>query len=109
MSDLSPLNRPDIWTDAVATYEARAEPQTRSFARIALDYADGAAPGVRVLDVATGTGALTLGAAADGAEVRATDFSPSVVERLARCPTEGGFARCEALVMDGQALDLPRS
>lgn len=66
-------------------------------------------PGERVLDVAAGTGALALEAAAGGARVLATDFSPGMVERLAARLGEGGFdqADSEARVMDGQALDLP--
>jgi ubiquinone/menaquinone biosynthesis C-methylase UbiE len=109
MTETSPLHRPDIWTDAVASYEALAEPHTRQFARIALDLAGGVQPGERVLDVAAGTGALALEAAAGGARVLATDFSPGMVERLAARLGEGGFdgTGCQARVMDGQALDLP--
>ena len=75
MTEPSPRHQPDIWSDAVASYEALAEPHTRQFARIALDLAGGVQPGERVLDVAAGTGALTLEAAASGARVLATDFS----------------------------------
>jgi ubiquinone/menaquinone biosynthesis C-methylase UbiE len=81
-----PLNQPDIWTDAVASYEAFAEPLTRQFARIALNMAGCVQRGERILDVAAGTGALTLEAAADGARVLGTDFSAGMVQRLsARC------------------------
>jgi SAM-dependent methyltransferase len=109
MAPSNPMHQPDIWTDAVASYEALAEPHTRPFAREALDLAGGVQPGERVLDVAAGTGALTLEAAAAGARVFATDFSPGMVERLAARLTEAGYDRagCEARVMDGQALDLP--
>ena len=39
-------------------------------------------PGMRVLDVAAGSGAFGLVAARLGAEVLATDISPAMVERL---------------------------
>lgn len=109
MTETSPLHRPDIWTDAVASYEVLAEPQTRQFARIALDLSGGVKLGERMLDVAAGTGALALEAAAAGARVLATDFSPGMVTRLAARLTESGFdqAGSDARVMDGQALDLP--
>lgn len=68
MTGTSALHRADVWTDAVAGYEALAEPHTRQFARAALDLSGGVAPGERVLDVATGTGALALEAAAGGAK-----------------------------------------
>jgi len=108
MTKPSPLHQPNIWTDAVASYEALAEPHTRQFARIALDLVGGVQPGERVLDVAAGTGALTLEAAASGARVLATDFSAGMVERLAARLAEGGFDHTgsEARVMDGQTLDV---
>lgn len=109
MTQANPMHQPDIWSDAVASYEALAEPHTRLFARIALDLVGGVQPGDRVLDVAAGTGALTLEAATAGARVLATDFSPGMVERLTARLTEAGFdsKSCEARVMDGQALELP--
>jgi SAM-dependent methyltransferase len=57
-----------------------------------------------VLDVAAGTGAMSLAAAEAGARVLATDFSPGMVARLGERlrPFVGSMAR----VMDGQALDV---
>ena len=109
MNDLNPMHQPDIWTDAVASYEALAEPHTRQFARIALDLAGGVTRGEKVVDVAAGTGALTLEAAAVGAQVLATDFSAGMVTRLQERIIEHGYQAqgCEAQVLDGQALDLP--
>jgi len=108
-TSVSVMHDPAIWTDAVANYEALAEPHTSAFARAALDFAGGVSPGERVLDVAAGTGALTLEAAADGAQVLATDFAPGMIERLQARLAEAGLDKtgCEARVMDGQALDLP--
>jgi len=63
------------------------------------------APGMRFLDVAVGSGALSIPAARLGAEVMAVDQSPAMLERLSQ------RARAEDLevqigVMDGHALDL---
>ncbi len=65
----------------------------------------GLRPGMRFLDVAAGSGALSLPAARLGAQVLATDLSPAMRERLkARARQEG--LDIETRVMDGQALDL---
>jgi ubiquinone/menaquinone biosynthesis C-methylase UbiE len=61
-------------------------------------------PGQRFLDVAAGSGALSIPAARLGAEVVATDISPEMVERLAARADEEGLADIEARVMDGHAL-----
>lgn len=58
--------------------------------------------GAKVLDIAAGFGPLTLIAAADGAQVLSTDFSPGMVATVAA----HGLPNVEARVMDGQALDL---
>ena len=59
--------------------------------------------GSKVLDIATGTGTMALVAARAGFDVTATDFSSTMVERVASYK----IANIEARVMDGQALDLP--
>jgi ubiquinone/menaquinone biosynthesis C-methylase UbiE len=65
----------------------------------------GIRPGVRLLDVAAGSGALSLAAARLGARVTAVDISPVMVERLgARARREG--LDLDARVMDGHALEL---
>lgn len=62
--------------------------------------------GTRFLDVAAGTGALSLPAARSGAEVLATDYSPTMVERLRARARSAGLSNLEARVMDGTDLDL---
>jgi ubiquinone/menaquinone biosynthesis C-methylase UbiE len=65
----------------------------------------GLGPGTRFLDVAAGSGALSIPAARLGAQVLATDMSPVMLERLdARARKEG--LELETRVMDGHALEL---
>ena len=93
------------WTDLAADYEALAEPFTRQYARAALAMVSEIGPGTRVLDIAAGTGSLSLLAAETGARVLATDLSPGMVARLSE--RLAPFPGCAARVMDGQALDTP--
>lgn len=63
-------------------------------------------PGLRVLDVAAGTGALSIPAARRGATVLATDLSATMIDRLhARADAEG-LSTLEGAVGDFHALDL---
>jgi ubiquinone/menaquinone biosynthesis C-methylase UbiE len=62
-------------------------------------------PGMRFLDVAAGSGALSLPAARLGARVLATDLSPAMLGRLERRAREEELS-IETRVMDGHALDL---
>lgn len=90
----------------VRVYERVGEPMSRPFADRALDLT-GLAPGERILDVATGTGALAVAAAERGARVLATDIAPAMVARAAERlhPFDG----CEARVMSLDALNLPEA
>ena len=65
----------------------------------------GLQPGMRFLDVAAGSGALSIPAARRGADVLATDISAEMVAALtARAAGEG--LSLQTRVMDGHALDL---
>lgn len=66
----------------------------------------GLGAGTRVLDVAAGSGALSIPAARLGAEVVATDISPAMIERLDARARAEGLSTLHGLTMDGQALDL---
>jgi ubiquinone/menaquinone biosynthesis C-methylase UbiE len=59
--------------------------------------------GIRFLDVAAGSGALSIPAARLGAHVVATDLSPVMLELLSRRARAEGLS-IEAKVTDGQAL-----
>ncbi|MGI8774704.1 MAG: class I SAM-dependent methyltransferase [Actinomycetota bacterium] len=62
--------------------------------------------GDRFLDVAAGTGALSIPAARLGAEVVATDIAPVMVERLQARAEAEGLDNVTGRVMDGHALDF---
>ena len=65
----------------------------------------GVTAGLRFLDVAAGSGALSLPAARLGARVLATDITPAMIERLAERAGREGLD-VETRVMDGHALEL---
>lgn len=89
--------------DAIADgFDRLATPFTMTFGAQALSRVE-LGPGVRVLDVAAGSGALTIPAARRGADVVAVDISPRMIERLrGRCRAEG--LTVDAQVGDGASL-----
>jgi len=62
-------------------------------------------PGMRFLDVAAGSGALSIPAARLGAQVLAADLSPVMLESLKERAGKEGL-NIETRVMDGHALEL---
>ena len=95
----------DAWDTIAAGYDEFVTPTHSPVSEAALDTA-GLQQGMRFLDVAAGTGALSLPAARLGADVVATDISPEMVERLEARAKEEGFSNVETWVMDGHALEL---
>lgn len=65
-------------------------------------------PGTRFLDVAAGSGALSIPAARLGAQVLATDLSPVMLDLLKERALQEGL-NIETRVMDGHALELDDS
>jgi SAM-dependent methyltransferase len=65
----------------------------------------GVRAGMRFLDVAAGSGALSIPAALLGAHVLATDHSPAMLKLLKERARREGF-KIETRVMDGHALEL---
>lgn len=92
------------WDKVAAGYDQLVTPMYFRLGAEALRRAD-LRPGMRLLDVAAGSGAVSLSAARLVANVTAVDISPVMIERLkARAHEEG--LRLEARVMDGQALEF---
>lgn len=94
------------WDNRVEDYETLFEPVTAEFGKRLLAIAGGVVPGEHVLDVAAGTGALSIPIAQAGARLMAVDISPAMVDRLAGRLKAAGLANAETRVMDGQALKL---
>jgi SAM-dependent methyltransferase len=97
---------PEAW-DAIADgYAKYVAPQEVELADEALRLV-ALEPGERFLDVAAGTGGLSLPAARLGARVLATDWSPAMVERFEARVRQEGLRGAEGRVMDCHALELP--
>ena len=95
----------EAWDAIAEGYDRYVAPQEADLANEALRLA-GLKPKQSFLDVAAGTGGLSLPAARLGARVLATDWSPAMIARFeARVRKEGLTA--EGRVMDCHALDLP--
>jgi ubiquinone/menaquinone biosynthesis C-methylase UbiE len=97
---------PQAW-DAIADgYDRYVAPQEVDLAIEALRLV-GLEPGQRFLDVAAGTGGLSLPAARLGAQVLATDWSPAMIERFEARVRMEDLRGAAGRVMDCHALELP--
>jgi ubiquinone/menaquinone biosynthesis C-methylase UbiE len=95
----------EAWDRIAEGYDLYVAPQEVELANEALTLA-GLKPGDRFLDVAAGTGGLSLPAARLGARVLATDWSLALIERFTARAREEGLASVEGRVMDCHALEL---
>ncbi len=93
------------WDTVAAGYDEFVTPLLTPLAEDVLSRID-LRPGMRLLDVAAGTGALSLPAARLGAQVIATDISAGMIERLKARASAEGLASLEARVMDACNLEL---
>jgi ubiquinone/menaquinone biosynthesis C-methylase UbiE len=93
------------WDNIAEGYDKLLTPRNMPLAESALQRVD-LRSGMRLLDVAPGTGALSIPAARLGAQVLAADISPRMIERLVARAREEGLSNLEGRVMDGHALDL---
>ena len=96
---------PEAWDAIAAGYDEFVAPGEESFAVDALQLV-GLRAGERFLDVAAGTGGLSLPAARLGAAVIATDWSPAMIERFESRVRAEGLAAAEGRVMDAHALNF---
>jgi ubiquinone/menaquinone biosynthesis C-methylase UbiE len=97
---------PEAWDAIAEGYDQFVAPQEVDLANEALRLV-GLERGERLLDVAAGTGGLSLPAARLDADVLATDWSPAMIERFEARVREEGLRKAEGRVMDCHALDLP--
>jgi len=106
MSTAPPIEATRIAWDAVAPgYDEYVTDRNLALGRTVLERVP-VGPGVTVLDVASGSGAVAIPAAEQGAEVTAVDLSPVMVERLARRAAANDLDNLTARVMDGEHLSL---
>ena len=95
----------EAWDAIAAGYERHVAPTEVPLANEALSLA-GLKPGESFLDVAAGTGGLSLPAARRGAKVVATDWSAVMIESFEARVREEGLSDASGRVMDAHALDL---
>ena len=95
----------DSWDRIATDFDRFTTPLTLPLGEEALDRV-GLRGGMRFLDIAAGSGALSLPAARLGARVLATDIAPGMIERLRARAREEGLSNLEARVMDGYSLDV---
>lgn len=93
------------WDSIAPGFDRFLTPANMALAGDALELA-GLEAGMRVLDVAAGSGAVTIPAARRGAEVLAVDLSPEMVSHLRARVREEGLGNVEARVMDAYELEL---
>jgi ubiquinone/menaquinone biosynthesis C-methylase UbiE len=96
----------EAWDAIAEGYDRYVAPQEVELASEALRLV-GLQPGERFLDVAAGTGGLSLPAARLGARVLATDWSPAMIERFRSRVRQEGLPGVEGRVMDCHDLELP--
>ena len=95
----------EAWDAIAEGYDRYVAPQEADLANEALELAQ-LKPGERFLDVAAGTGGLSLPAARLGADVVATDWSSAMIDRLVARALEEGLANVEGRVMDAHDLQF---
>lgn len=96
----------DAWDALAPRYDEFTTPENMTIAEQALDRVEVGA-GTRFLDVACGSGAVSLPAARRGAHVTAVDLAPTMIEHLLARARAEGLVNLEGMVMDATALDLP--
>ena len=100
----------DPWDAVAAEYASRVEPFTSKFASPLLDLAGDDLEGRHLLDVAAGSGAVSVLAAVDrGMSVTAVDISAEMLNQLSSRPSwkferSAGTAKLETVVASGEEL-----
>lgn len=100
-----PVQIRSLWDRVAPGFDEHTTPMAISLGEDVLRRVELTA-GTTFLDVAAGSGALTVPAARRGARVLAVDVSPAMLDRLADRTRRAGLANVETRVMDGQSLQL---
>ncbi|HEX6873645.1 MAG TPA: methyltransferase domain-containing protein [Micromonosporaceae bacterium] len=93
------------WDALAAGYDEFVTGSHMDLAEEALERA-GVRPGMHLLDVACGSGALSIPAARLGVQVTAVDISAAMMNRLTARAALEGLPNLHGRVMDGHALDF---
>lgn len=101
----SPEDNPHMTLTFARAYEKTATRIMGPVSMAALERIGPVGRGTQILDIAAGTGALSIPAAHMGASVTAVDIAPGMVELLSERLSP--FPTCGAHVMDGQSLNFP--
>jgi ubiquinone/menaquinone biosynthesis C-methylase UbiE len=96
----------EAWDAIASDYDTHVTPGEAGMATDALRLA-GLTAGDRFLDVAAGTGGLSLPAARLGATVVATDWSPQMIAAFEARVRQEGLSGAKGRVMGCHALDFP--
>src|SRR5690554_3692897 len=105
MKNPRPESSVEGWISVADLYAKHIDHATGNYAEHAL----GLLPinkDMKILDMATGSGALAIRAARRGAEVTAIDFTPPLIKILTERAKKENLDNLEALVMNGQNLDF---
>jgi len=94
------------WNAIAPRYDQVTTPMNQLFAEEALLRVD-LGPGVRLLDVACGSGALAIPAARRGARVTAVDLAPEMIERLIARACAERLPAVTGREMNGESLEFP--
>lgn len=94
------------WNAIAPRYDEFTTPMNQLFAEEALLRVD-LGPGVRILDVACGSGALAIPAARRGARVMAVDLAPAMIKRLIARACAERLPAVTGRVMNGESLEFP--
>lgn len=103
MTQQPSFRRAEAWSAKARDYEDMFVPLSAAAARLAVEEIELKAS-EDFLDIAAGTGAVTLEAARAGASVVAIDYAPGMLEALCGKLAREGVAGVKTALMDGQEL-----
>lgn len=96
----------DVWSQHAQVYDLAFRPILETFARDAMTLSGLASKkGLCVLDVACGSGAMTLPLLKGGHIVTATDFSQEMLNIVEQRATQADFKDLKTILADGQTLE----